>query len=111
MLVTSTLASTVIAQGVTIWYTIHIDFFAYSCSLDITKVSLYDLSGHLLGVATSPYGAEIAFSIRTQTPVTTLTATAYGQATWSSYYSWQVIGSGTINLGSTGDYWITIRMN
>ena len=68
ILVASTLASTVIAQSVTIEYTIHVDFFAYSCSLDITKVSLYDPSGDLLGVATSPYGGEVAISIRTPIP-------------------------------------------
>jgi len=111
ILVNSVLITTVIAQSVTIEYTIHVDFFAYSCSLDITKVSLYDPSGNLLGVATSPYGGEVAISIRTPTPVSTLTATAYGQATWGSYYSWQVSGTSTVNLGSTGDYWITIRMN
>ncbi len=111
ILVASTLASTVIAQSVTIEYTIHVDFFAYSCSLDITKVSLYDPSGDLLGVATSPYGGEVAISIRTPIPVSSLTATAYGQATWGSYYTWLVSGSGTVNLGSNGDYWITIRMN
>ncbi len=111
LLVSSTLASTVIAQGVTIGYTIHVDFFAYSCSLEITKVSLFDPLGDLLGVATSPYGGEVTISIRTQTPISTLTATAYGQATWGSYYSWLVSGSGTVNLGSTGDYWVTIRMN
>ncbi len=111
ILVNSTLISTVIAQSVTIEYTIHVDFFAYSCSLDITKVSLYDSSGNLLGVATSPYGGEVAISFRTPTPVSTLTASAYGQATWGAYYSWQVSGTSTLSLGSTGDYWVTVRMN
>ena len=111
LLATSTLASTVAAQEVTMGYTIHVDFFAYSCSLDITNVSLYDPSGHLLGVASSPYGGEVAISIRTQAPLSTLTAMAYGQATYGSYYTWLVSGNGTVNLGSTGDYWVTIRMN
>jgi len=101
----------VLAQGVMSDYTIHIDFFDYACSLDITQVSLYDPGGQLVAVASSPYGGEIAVSVRTSTPILALTVTAYGQATWASYYSWQVTGSRTISLGSSGDYWITIRMS
>jgi hypothetical protein len=105
------LTPTILAQGVISDYTIHIDFFDYACSLDITQVSLYDPAGQLVAVASSPYGGEIAVSVRTSTPILALTATAYGQATWASYYSWQVSGSRTISLGSSGDYWITIRMS
>jgi len=101
----------ILAQGVIASYTIHIDFFDYACSLDITQVSLYDPSGQLVAVASSPYGGEIAVSVRSPTPILALTATAYGQATWGSYYSWEVSGSRTISLGSSGDYWITIRMS
>jgi hypothetical protein len=111
ILATWSLTSAVVAQGASVGYTIHVDFFTYACSLDITQVSLYDLSGRLVAVASSPYGGEIAVSIRTSTPISTLTATAYGLATWGSYYSWSVSGSRTITLGSNGDYWITIRMS
>jgi len=105
------LAPPILAQGVIADYTIHIYFFDYACSLDITQVSLYDPAGQLVAVASSPYGGEIAVSVRTSTPILALTAIAYGQATWASYYSWQVSGSRTISLGSSGDYWITIRMS
>ena len=108
---TLSLTPPILAQGVIANYTIHIDFFDYACSLDITQVSLYDSSGQLVAVASSPYGGEIAVSVNTATPILALTATAYGQATWSSYYSWEVSGSRTISLGSSGDYWITIRMS
>jgi len=111
MFATLSLTPPILAQGATVAYTIHIDFFDYACSLDITQVSLYDPSGQLVAVASSPYGGEIAVSVRASTPILALTATAYGQATWGSYYSWQVSGSHTINLGSSGDYWITIQMS
>jgi hypothetical protein len=106
-----TFTSTVAAQATIFTYTVHVDFFAYSCSLSITQVSLYDSFGSLVGVASSPYGGEVAISIRTTTPISTLTATAYGIATWSSYYTWPVNGSRSMILGNTGDYWITIRMS
>jgi hypothetical protein len=108
---TLSLTPPILAQGAIVAYTIHIDFFDYACSLDIAQVSLYDTSGRLVAVASSPYGGEIAVSVRASTPILALTATAYGQATWGSYYSWQVSGSRTISLGSSGDYWITIRMS
>jgi len=111
LLMTCFLLPPVIAQGVTVDYVIHVDFFAYACSLDITQVSLYDPSGNLLGVASSPYGGEVAISVRTPTPIDSITATAYGQATWASYYSWTVGGSRTVVLGDGGDYWITLRMS
>jgi len=107
---TSALLSTVSGQSVIFNYTVHVDFFAYSCSLNITQISLYDSSGRLVGAASSPSGAEIAITLRTSTPVTALTAIASGLATWS-YYTWPVSGSGSITLGNTGDYWVTIRMN
>jgi hypothetical protein len=105
------ISSSVTAQGVIFNYTIHVDFFAYSCSLSITQVTLYDPSGRLVGTASSPNGGEVEVSVRTPTPISALTATAYGIATWSSYYAWPVNGSGSITLGSSGDYWITIRMS
>ena len=101
----------VFAQPGTVFnYTIHVDFFAYSCSLSITQISLYDSPGNLLGDGSSPYGGEVEILITTSTPLTTLTATAHGLATWSSY-SWPVNGSRSISLGNTGDYWVTLAMN
>jgi len=97
-------------QGTVFNYAIHVDFFAYSCGLTITQVSLYDASGNLVGSGASPYGGEVEIMITTPNPVTTVTATAAGVATWSSYYTWPVNGSGSIALGSTGDYWVTLRM-
>ena len=98
-------------QGTIYNYTIHVDFLAYSCSLSITQVSLYDSSGNLVGAGASPYGGEVQMSVVTYTPVTEITATATGLATWSSYYTWPVNGSRSIRLGSTGDYWVTLTMN
>jgi len=96
--------------GVVYNYTIHVDFFAYSCSLSISEVSLYDASGVVMGAGSSPYGEEIAISFTTSSPMSVLTATAVGLATWSSY-SWSVNGSNSITLGNAGDYWVTVRMN
>ena len=98
-------------QGTVFNYMIHVDFFAYSCSLSITQVALYDSFGNLVGVGSSPYGGEVEIPIRASIPLTTLTATASGLATWSSYYTWPVNGSGSITLGSIGDYWVTLTMN
>ena len=111
VLATCALSSSVTAQAVVFNYTIHVDFFAYSCSLSITQVTLYDPSDRLMGTASSPEGGEVEVSVRTAAPISALTATAYGIATWGSYYTWPVNGSGSITLGSTGDYWITLRMN
>jgi len=111
VVVSSVLASSVSAQSVIFNYTIHVDFFAYSCSLDIIQVSLYDSAGRLVSEASSPSGGEIAIALRMPTPLAGVTATASGLATWSSYYTWPVSGSGSVTLGSPGDYWVTIRMN
>jgi len=111
VLVAFTFPSAFAQQGTLFTYTIHVDFFAYPCSLTVGQISLYDSSGNLVGVGSSPYGGEVEISIRTPTPVNALTATASGEATWGSYYTWPVNGSRSITLGSTGDYWITIAMN
>jgi len=111
MLLASTLPYAVGQPGTVFVYTIHVDFFAPSCSLSIAQVSLYDSSGGLVGVGSSPYGGEIEISVRTNIPFTTLTATASGLATWSSYYTWPVAGTRSITLGNAGDYWITIAMS
>jgi len=105
------LSSSVTAQDATFNYTIHVDFFAYSCSLSITQVTLYDSSGRMVGITSSPNGYEIEVPVRTSVPISGLTATAYGVATWGSYYTWPVNGSGSVSLGTSGDYWITIRMS
>jgi hypothetical protein len=100
-----------LAQPGTIFdYTIHVDFFAYSCSLSISQVSLYDSYGNMVGVGVSPYGGEVEISVTTSAPVVTLTATAFGLATWSSY-SWPVNGRGSVAVGNTGNYWVTLTMN
>lgn len=110
MLMTCTVPFVFAQQGVVYNYTIHVEFFSYSCSLSITQISVYDSPGDLVGVGSSPYGGEVEILVRTSTPLTTLTATASGLATWSSYYTWPVIGSSTITIGSTGDYWVTLTM-
>lgn len=110
MLMTCTVPFVFAQQGVVYNYTIHVEFFSYSCSLSITQISVYDSPGNLVGVGSSPYGGEVEILVRTSTPLTALTATASGLATWSSYYTWPVIGSSTIPIGSTGDYWVTLTM-
>jgi len=101
-----------LAQNIQTTYTVHVDFYAYACSLDIKQISLYDQSGRLLGVSSSPYGGEIAITFSTpSSSIQSVTAAAFGLATLGSYYSWNVSGIRTINLGSSGDYWITVRMS
>jgi len=96
-------------QGVVYDYMIHVDFLTYSCSLTVAQVSLY-ASGAMLGASTSPYGGEVEILVRSPAPLPALTATASGTATWNSY-SWPVNGSESVTLGTTGDYWVTIRMS
>jgi hypothetical protein len=110
VLATCALPSVFAQQGVVFNYTIHVDFFAYACTLSVAQVSLFDSSGSLVGAASSPGAGEVEILLRTSVPMSTLTATAYGLATYGSYSSWSVNGSGSITLGSIGDYWITIRM-
>jgi hypothetical protein len=101
-----------LAQSAVVTYTVHVDFYAFACSLDIKQVSLYDQSGHLLGVGSSPYGAEIAITFTTtSTSTLSVTASAFGLATLGTYSSWAVSGTRTINLASSGDYWITVKMS
>jgi len=100
------------AQTVQTSYTVHVDFYAYACSIDIKQISLYDQSGRLLGATSSPYGGEIAITFATpSTSSLSVTAAAFGQATLGSYYSWAVSGTSTINLGPGGDYWVTVRLS
>ena len=100
----------VMAQGITVGYTVYIGFFSYSCGLDSVQVSLYDQTGSLVGVASSPYGGEVAISFRMSTPIYSLTARAFGHATLGSYYSWFVSGSRMIEVGTGGNYWISVAM-
>lgn len=110
LLVACTVPSAFAQQGVIFNYMIHVNFFTYSCTLSVAQVSLYDGSGNLVGVGSSPYGWQVEILIRSPVPVSVLTATATGMATWASY-SWPVSGSGRITLGTIGDYWVTIRMS
>jgi hypothetical protein len=101
-----------IAQSPQISYTIHVDFFAVACSLEISQVSLYGQSHQLLGASSSPYGGEIAIAFSAPpSSIQSITAVAFGQATFGSYSSWTVSGSGTINVGPGGDYWITVPLS
>jgi len=100
-----------LAQSPQTNYTIHVDFFAVACSLEINQVSLYGQLQQLLAVSSSPYGGEIAITFRAPSSTQSITAVAFGQATLGSYYSWSVSGSGTINVGMGGDYWITLRLS
>ena len=91
-------------------YTIHIDFFSFSCSIAGVQVSLYDQAGSFVVATSSPLGTEVAVSFRTSSPPSSLTARADGLASIGSYYSWTVSGMGKVNVGPGGDYWISIRM-
>ena len=104
-------SSSAAAQAVIFNYTIHVDFFAFSCSLSVGQVLFYDPSGNLVGYASSPTGGEVAVDFRTTAPLSTLTVTANGVATYDSYYSWAVSGTRSIILSGSGDYWLTIRMS
>lgn len=101
----------VMAQSAPARYTVYVSFYAYSCSLDNVRVSLYDQSGRLLGSVLSPYGGEVAISFVTLTPAYSLTAMAVGHASLGSYYAWEVSGSRMLALGFGGDYWISIGMH
>ena len=92
-------------------YTVHVDFVAVACSLDISQISLYDQSGQLLAATSSPYGVEIAITLQAHaSSIQSIMAVAFGQATLSPYSSWSVSGTRTIAVGPGGDYWITIRL-
>lgn len=101
----------VMAQVFILGYTIHVDFYSYSCSLDTVQVSLFDQTGQLVGEASSPYGSEVAISFRTSTPTYSLTAIAFGHASTGSYYSRPVSGSRMISVATGGDYWILVLMH
>jgi hypothetical protein len=101
-----------LAQNVQATYTVHVDFYSYACSLDIKQISLYDQSSRLLGVASSPYGGEIAITFTSPSLlIQSVTVAAFGQATLGTYYSRAVSGTSTINLGPSGDYWTIIRLS
>lgn len=110
-LIIGTFVAPVMAQGFTVGYTIHINFYSYSCSLDSVQVSLYDQTGRLVGAGSSPNGGEVAVSFRTSTPIYSLNARAVGHASLGSYYSWFVSGSRMINVETGGDYWISVGMH
>lgn len=111
-LLLSPLIPLVVAQSAQTTYTIHVDFYMISCSLDIQRVSLYDQSGQQLAVSSSPYGGEIAITFRAPSAsIQSVTAIAFGQATLGSYYSWTVSGSRTVVVGSGGDYWIMVGLS
>jgi len=111
ILMTLSYVAPIMAQETAAVYTVHINFFSYSCGLDSVEVSLYDQTGRAVGVTSSPDGGEVVISFRTLTSINSLTARAIGHASLGSYYSWFVSGSSTLTVGAAGDYWISVAMH
>jgi hypothetical protein len=122
----------VMAQGVTVGYTLHVDFVYPYCWLYNLQVTFNDQSGRVVSTAMSLDGSELIVPIRMETPTITFTARAVGYASVGSYYFWplravtpgypgsdyfwRISGVSTILVPSSysqnvgGDYWITIEM-
>jgi hypothetical protein len=125
------------AQGVTVGFIVHIRFI-YGCSatcpfaalypfypwlsggygLSNMQVTLNDQTGRIVATGMSADGSEILVPVRTETPIYSLTARAYGYASAGQYSFWTVNGISTIIVQTVGlyepdyvnHYWITIRM-
>jgi hypothetical protein len=122
----------VMAQGVTVGYTLHVDFVYPYCWLYNLQVTFNDQTGRVVGTGLSLDGSELIVPIRMETPTITFTVRAVGYASVGSYYFWplrtvtpgypgsdyfwRVSGVSTILVASSysqnvgGDYWITIVM-
>jgi hypothetical protein len=98
------------AQG-TLVYNIHINFFYPSCSLSNLRVTLTDQTGRVIAATTAPDVFEITLTYTTTIPTNSLTAIAFGQASFGTYSSRFVSGSSRVAVGYGGDYWTTIRMS
>jgi hypothetical protein len=98
------------AQG-TIVYNIHVNFFYPSCSLSNLHVTLTDQTGRVVAAATVPTMFEITLTYTATSPSSSLTAMAFGQASFGSYSTWFVSGSSRVTVGYGGDYWTTIKMS
>lgn len=98
------------AQG-NLVYNIHINFLYPSCSLSNLHITLTDQTGRMVAATTAPDVFEITLTYATTTSTNSLTAIAFGQASFGSYSSWFVSGSSKVTVGNGGDYWTTIKMS
>jgi len=106
------------AGGVTAGFTVYVQFFYPFCFLYNLHVTIHDQTGRVVGTGLSPDGSMIIIPIRTETPITSLTASASGSASGplADYFAnppvWFVSGSSTIPVEVTGgNYWLTIVLN
>ena len=108
----------IMAQGVTVGYTVSVGFFYPLCFLYNLRVTIYDQNGKVLATGTSPDGSMIIIPVRTENTPILLTATASGYASGplTNYFAnqpyWPVSGRSTIPVQATGgDYWITVLLS
>ena len=106
------------AGGVTAGFTVYVQFFYPFCFLYNLHVTIHDQRGRVVGTGLSPDGSMIVIPIRTETPITALTASASGAASGplTNYFAnppfWPVSGSSTLPVEVTGgNYWLTIVLN
>ena len=108
----------IMAQGVTAGYTVYVSFFYPLCFLYNLHVTILDQTGRVIGTGMSADGGMVTIPIRTESAVTSLTASASGSASGplTNYIAnpsfWFVSGRSTVPVEVTGgDYWMTIVLS
>ena len=107
----------VMAQGVTVGFTVYVSFFYPFCYLYNLQVTLRDQSGRIIATGASPDGSMIIINIRTETSISSLTASVFGYASGplthytANVSSWVVYGMSMLPVENTGgNYWVTLNL-
>jgi hypothetical protein len=106
------------ARGVTVGYTVYVNFIYPLHFLYNLQVTIYDQAGRVVATGMSPDGSTIVIPVRTESPIISLSASALGYASGplTNYVAnpafWVVTGRSTVPVEVTGgDYWITIVLS
>jgi hypothetical protein len=99
------------AQGSSVTYNVHIDFFYPYCSLSNLLITLHDQTGRVVAATQIPDAFEVTLTYTTASPTSSITVTVFAQASIGSYDASSVSGTRTIPVGNGGDYWTTIQLS
>lgn len=126
VLIIGSCSSSVMGQGVTTGFAIHVGFVYPYFALYNMQVTVNDQTGRIIATGLSPDGSELIIGARTEAPTYAVTVRASGYASYGYYpypywYAfhpltsgnpfWKVNGISTISVQTTGgDYWVTVLM-
>ena len=103
----------VMAQGVTVGYTIQVEFYSRCiCYLSNMQITVSDQSGRVIASGASPDGRMAIIPFRTVTPTQWIIVHTSGYANIAYYRIWQVSGLSIVPVNTAVDYYyVTIKVS